>query len=560
MWTGAVALLLTGAATLGWHSPWLRQQIGQVIAARAGRQAAANDIDAARNNYHRALRFAPRLADARLYLAQLELAQLRPEHAYLELQTLTELHPELAAAWLELAQLMLERGLREEPAQALNRALAIAPDNLPALQLRATLRHDLGQHYGAWLDLRHQLALLPASPQNDARRQRLDQGEADAGKIPALLQALLPPLARTPADQHAAQPDEDRFDGGLPRERWPGGLATLRQQLQTALKKQDLAAAQQLAKKAQQLYPDTVYGPWLQGIVHLAQKQLSEAEVDLRDALAQAPRSRLVITGLTKIWVQTKGAAYAGEQLTQLAARDPDDGFALHMAAVAYLKGRQPTKAEAVLRKGMEWLPQAPQSYRELARFYLELDRAGDASSLCEQGLKLQPQDAPLLSLRARILTALKDNEAAIAAYEQHLRVASDSQESRGMLAKLLVTTRKDAASQQRAHQLVGTLEIDAPTSPAVQDAAGWVTLLAGQPTRALEWLKVAAANAPDEPAIRFHLASAYAQTKDIDAARREVRLSLDSEKPFGERLEAQRLLRELDFPTTLQGSNRVTR
>lgn len=546
-------VLLAAMLTTAWHSPLARRQVAGLYAAQAQHQLERKEIDAARGNYRRAVQLSPEIAAPRLELARLELAEQRPEHAYLELQTLTELHPELTAAWLELAQLMLDRGLLEEPEQALGRALEAMPTSPEALQLRAIARQRLNRHYSAWIDLRQRQSLLPANAENEALKQRLDQAGANLGTLPALLQTLLPPSPDPAPEAHAVPADEDRFDGGLPRERWPGALATLRQQLQAAFKKQDLAAAQKIADHARTLYPGTIYGPWLAGIVHLAQNQSATAEANLREALVLAPRSRLVLTGLTKIWVQTKGAAYAGEQLTALAERDPGYGFARHMAAVAYLKGRQPAKAETVLRQGIEQLPVSPVPYRELTRFYLELDRAGDAATICKQGLVASPRDPPLLALRARVAVALKDDAAAISAYEQHLAVAPDSQDSRAQLARLLMTTRDDDASRQRAQQLVATLDIDAPTSPTVQDAAGVVVLKAGQTQRALEWLAVAAVNAPEDPAIQYHLASAHAQNRSPELARKALRLALDSEKPFAERLEAQRLLRTLDGSTSVR-------
>lgn len=514
-------------------------------AARAPLREALSNHYMARGDYRTALRWNVYNAQARLQLARLELDQRQPEHAYLELRTLTELQPQLASAWIELAQLMQTRGLLEEPEAALTQALEAEPANADALKLRGTLRYHLGAHYSAALDMRRWFATQPAKPENTEVKARLEAALARPADLPALLRGLLPPAPGSTSPTRSAR-DEERFDGGLPRERWPGQLALLRQQLQAALQKQDLKAAQALAAQARQAYPDTIYGPWLQGIVQLAQRDHAAAEHSLHQALALAPRSQLVITGLTKIWVQTKGADYAGAQLLKMAEADPELGFALRMAAVAYLKGRQPAKAEAALRRGLQRHAQSPKPYRELARFFLELDRAGDALFFCDQGLQRAPQDAPLLGLRARIAAQLKDKDGAIAAYEKHLAAQPDSQDSRAALARLLVT-HEDQAARTRALYLLATLEVDAPANASVQGAIGWVYAQAGQTASALQWLKLAALNAPDDPAIRYHLASAYAQGKDVTAAKAELKRALDSERPFAERLEAQRLARALE-------------
>ncbi len=541
-----IVLLLGALALLDWRSHLLRDALSRQATARGQQQLLGRQIDDARQSFHRALRLDIRNAEARLALAKLEIAAGRAEHAYLELQTLTEQHPESTAAWLELARLMLDRGLIDEPEAALGQALERAPASAETFHLRAMARQRLNRYYSAWIDLQRKQALLPEADKPGSPPPSLELRAEELDKLPARVAALLPqpPLADRVA--RPAPTDEDRFEGGLPRERWPGALATTRHELQQSLQKSDVAAAQKIADKARRQYPHTVYGPWLQGIVQLAQNRPAEAEAALREALALAPRSRLVLTGLTKIWAQTQGAAYAGEQLTAIAERDPAYGFARHMAAVAYLKGRQPVKAETVLRQGIEQQPGMAEPYRELARFYLELDRLGDAVTVCEQGLVAHPGSSALLALRARIAAAGPDAAPAIAAYKRHLAVAPDSQESRAQLARLLATTRDDEASRQRARHLIATLELDAPLAPSVQDAAGVVLLKSGETKKALEWLKVAAANAPDEPAIRYHLAMALAKSGDKAAAKLEVQAALASERPFAERLEAQRLLREL--------------
>ena len=50
---------------------------------------------------------------------------------------------------------------------------------------------------------------------------------------------------------------------------------------------------------------------------------------------------------------------------------------------------------------------------------------------------------------------------------------------------------------------------------------------------------------APDEPSPRFHLASVYARESKNELSRRELEAALGSGRPFPERLEALRLLKE---------------
>ena len=67
----------------------------------------------------------------------------------------------------------------------------------------------------------------------------------------------------------------------------------------------------------------------------------------MRQSLAAAPRSAVIVNALAKAWSLQKGAAFAGEQLMLLAERDPGFGFARYLAARAYMDSRDPIKAEA---------------------------------------------------------------------------------------------------------------------------------------------------------------------------------------------------------------------
>ena len=92
---------------------------------------------------------------------------------------------------------------------------------------------------------------------------------------------------------------------------------------------------------------------------------------------------------------------------------------------------------------------------------------------------------------------------------------------------------------------MVRELENDKPSDPLLLDALGWVLYRAQDTRRARELLEAAVKGAPDEPSLHFHLAALYAQEKMKDRAREELKAALDSRRPFAERLDAMRLLRE---------------
>jgi hypothetical protein len=76
-------------------------------------------------------------------------------------------------------------------------------------------------------------------------------------------------------------------------------------------------------------------------------------------------------------------------------------------------------------------------------------------------------------------------------------------------------------------------------------DALGHCTPASARRTRARELLEAAAKAAPDEPRARFHLGALYARTGEAGLARTELKAAVESGRPFPERLDALRLLRD---------------
>ena len=86
---------------------------------------------------------------------------------------------------------------------------------------------------------------------------------------------------------------------------------------------------------------------------------------------------------------------------------------------------------------------------------------------------------------------------------------------------------------------------IDAARRPALLDQLGWLAASAGETARARELLEASVRAAPEEPSPRFHLASVYARERKKELSRRELEAALESGRPFPERLEALRLLKD---------------
>ena len=556
-----VAIIAAVCAPRAWRS----RPVTQLRAAREldGARAllAARHFDEARARFRAALRLDPLHPIARHELARMELSLGNWELAFVELESQAAAHPEDASAFVHLAELMREDGLLEAPEAALDRAIALAPARPEARSLRADIRFRLGRYSGALADAQAAVTAAPddafswlvlvratsRSQGRDAGKQAARRALAAAGGDPVLSRALAEPFPE-PAPPRRLRPDAQIDFGTVSawmREHWPGRLAQQREALQQQIGQRHWAEAERIVDSARRAYADTAFPPFLAGTLELARDNVGLAEKDFSDALALAPRFPTFLAALARTWARTAGAAGAGERLTRLAERDPGLASARYMAARAYIEARDPIKAEAALTRGLELQPDSPLPYQHLADYYFGVDRAPDALAICQRGLERLPGATDLQLMLAQINAALRRTDDAVRVYEAVLQRRPDLDLARYRLGVLLASGDEGEDSRARLMKVAGELEGDRPSDPLLLDALGWILLRAGQPARGRELLEAAVRGAPEEPSVHYHLAVAYSQQRKSEAAERELKVALGSERPFPERLDALRLMRE---------------
>jgi Flp pilus assembly protein TadD len=145
-------------------------------------------------------------------------------------------------------------------------------------------------------------------------------------------------------------------------------------------------------------------------------------------------------------------------------------------------------------------------------------------------------------------LAALYEREAqperAIEVYEKLREANPTSDVLANNLAMLLSTYRDDAASRQKAQDLVrGFRNSD---NPAYINTYGWVRYKQGQLDEAITYLRRAALAVPDNALMHYHLAMALIANGDSEQARAELQKALGSKQPFPGRDAAEKALQSL--------------
>jgi predicted Zn-dependent protease len=543
-WAGLAALvaLLALGGVKGFDSRFVRAKRAELAVGRARTALEAGDVERGRSELRAALALLPEDTAARKQLAALELARGSPEVAFLEYQGLTEMSPEDPDGWIALARLMRASALLEAPEATLDQALEAAPGNAAAHRERGEIRERLGRYLGALEDAR---AASRAAPDDAGAKSLLLHAEARARGANGAGSTV--DLGPPPAPPRRLRPDAqvDRSAlGAWTREYWPGRMGELRKTFDGQLQQRDLAEAQRTVDTANLQFPGTIFGPFLAGLLELRRGDPDAAERNLMAALRIAPRSPVLVATLGRVWSRKGGAAYAAGRLMALAERDPKLSIVRYIAARAYIEAGDPLKAEGALRRGLELQPDSPVPYQHLTDFDFGLDRTPEALEVAREGISRFPGSTDLQMMVGQIQAAVGHPEEAVATYRTLLGRRPDLDLARYRMAMLLASRTEPALHQEFLHTLA-LLANDRPSDPQLLDALGWMHHQAGRDDLARPLLELAVEHSADEPSTRFHLGSVYLASGAGARGREELQRAVDSPRPFPERLEAMRLLRD---------------
>lgn len=326
---------------------------------------------------------AVRPADPQLHraLGRVHAAEGKTEMAVADFNEAIRLAPDLAAARLEIADLL--RGRLDQPAKALpfyDAVLERDPGNGVARYGRGLALAGIGERARALAELNEAATLLPDSPLPDYARARV---LGEAGQKAEAMDALDAALGRQ--------------SGFI-----PARLA------RAALLQQAGRGGEALAAWDSVLRQDPGSIPALLGVGMALQSggQVAGAAARYRTVLAVAPDNAIALNNLAWIGAEERhGLDEALARARRAVAADPDNAaFADTLGWVLYRQGDL-AGAEQALARAAALKPDAGTLTR-LARVRGQMGRVGEATADAEQALTLEPGYAPareeLERLRAR--------------------------------------------------------------------------------------------------------------------------------------------------------------
>ncbi len=508
-----------------------------------------------------ALTLDPKCAEAVRQLAILAAAGDDFAEALVRLEQLAVLQPPDAAT-LRLRGMCL-KALNDVPAarQAMAAAVKLEPDNLDGLVTLGSL--ELRQHDPAAAEphFRRALALKPAL------------ATAQVGMAGALLER-----------KDYAQA-ERLIEGWLRTYPEVNDLLPILGEVHTAAGNLDAAASVFRRKPGGRWTSPYAQDERLRGVLRLGERLVAADRTDeaialYRDILAQQPDLFDVRRRLIQLFVAAHRPddAYAAAVQCATQFRDPvgagllqaelflDQGFttlaeqqcAAALAAGAKdprmrlagklrariaLNARNLARAQSELEEYLKTMPEDLECETWLADCYRDQGRKDDAvKRLRDAAARFPDESLPDLVLGGWF-QADGQRDAAIACYRSAVKRSPNNLPALCALA-LLLGAQENTVDE--ALDFAGKARAFYPKNPYAADALGWVLFRRGSLEQSLALLSDAATQQAANPQIRYHLARALLKLGNKDEALRSVQVALATPVAFGERPEAEALLREL--------------
>jgi tetratricopeptide (TPR) repeat protein len=167
--------------------------------------------------------------------------------------------------------------------------------------------------------------------------------------------------------------------------------------------------------------------------------------------------------------------------------------------------------------------------------------QSSEALSEIQRWVAANPQHVPGKVMQAGLLQSADRDAEALSAYQAVIAIDDSNVAALNNAAWLAHELDRPGALDlaERAHAL-------ARDNPAVLDTLGWILVGQNRASEAIPHLSRAAELAPNEPEIRYHLASALAADGKPSEARSILTTVVNGSRDFEGKAEARRLLESL--------------
>lgn len=462
--------------------------------------------------------------------------------------------PDGLKARIELARLLVAQNRPGEAAPLIASVLKESPKERDALLIRADMALARGDAVTAIADYRAVLKDEPtALPVHKAlARAHLLNNEVELAKD-SLKNALL--LSEADVDpriqlgmlyQSEGKMAEAIAEFEQAQKLAPRNPAVLDGLFKSYLATRNWSRAEEIAAIVADTAPGAGIAEWFQGMLALAQDDEAKAVRQLNEALKVRPAWVEPLTALANIHVKGGKHAEALAAVDAALKAEPKSAAALNLKGEILLamgKDNAAAAAEA-FQSAIKLQPNFGVAYRNLAKAHLLAGDVASAELAYKNGLEATNGALALHLGLAALYERQEEFDDAIVAYEAALSAHAESETVANNLAMLLAVHRGDAASLERAKNLVEPLR--GTKNPAYLDTLGWIDYKLGNYAAAVPVLELALKSVPSSPLLQYHLGMAQAKQGNEAQAKENLVRALASEINFHGRDEAEAVLAQL--------------
>ena len=311
----------------------------------------------------------------------------------------------------------------------------------------------------------------------------------------------------------------------------PSNPDALEAQFKAALVAKDTQGAKAAADKLMVDNPKLPVAYFNEGVLEELAQHLDDASRLYATALEMQPNATEVLQGLVRVLVRQNRIPDALKRLDDAATRFPQSAFPLNLRGEVLISQKRNDEAIAAFKSAIQREPKAWVGYRNLAIAQSQANDANDAIATLRGGIEATVIREPLELELADIYARQGDSSQAEQVYEQALKRDANSNAVANNLAMLLVNTRSDKASLQRAKDL--TARFSGSGNAQFLDTYGWVLYKSGNANAAVTALQSATFKAPQLPELWYHLGMAQKLAGQSDAARESLTKSLQAGRSF---------------------------
>jgi len=299
-------------------------------------------------------------------------------------------------------------------------------------------------------------------------------------------------------------------------------LATL---AQIRLSRQNWTGALNTADAVARLGDKSGLADQIRASAFAGQNKTDESVAALEKAHAAAPDAVQPVVSLVSNYVRLGKTDKAESLLQEMFKKYPDNAEILVLMGQTKLAQNKNDDAQKNYKAAIAKQPKEPNGYSALSDLYVREKDYNSAVEVIQAGLREQPANLNFRFTSAGLQILKGDQTAAIAQYESILKDQPNSVLAINNLVSLLLDTRSDKESLDRAFSLAERLK--GSTVPQFQDTYGWAQYKKGDAKSAVATLETAQEKLPNLAAVHYHLGMSYAATGQSDKATEQFQKAL---------------------------------